>query len=213
MNVRKLLATLTTLLAAAVFVMALVGCGAKDVNVTIDDNGTLTEVSIAEGKTVADALAAADIELGDKDVIEPSLDTKITQDTNKITIQRLVTVKVVDGSQTKDVELIGATVQDALTEAQIVLADGDIVDVELTAPLQNGMTIVVTRKQADVQSSDSLGASYSSDDDGSSSDAAVSEPAPARSVVSKTRGPNCDDESHGYYEILYSDGSMEYEEY
>lgn len=213
MNARKLLATLTSLLAAAVLAMALVGCGAKDVNVTIDDNGTLTEVSIAEGKTVADALAAADIELGDKDVIEPSLDTKIAQDTNKITIQRLVTVKVVDGSQTKDVELIGATVQDALTEAQIVLADGDTVDVELTAPLQNGMTIVVTRKQADVQSSDSSGASYSSDDDGSSSDAAVSEPAPARSVVSKTRVPNCDDESHGYYEILYSDGSMEYEEY
>lgn len=213
MNARKLLATLTSLLAAAVLAMALVGCGAKDVNVTIDDNGTLTEVSIAEGKTVADALAAADIELGDKDVIEPSLDKKIAQDTNKITIQRLVTVKVVDGSQTKDVELIGATVQDALTEAQIVLADGDTVDVELTAPLQNGMTIVVTRKQADVQSSDSSGASYSSDDDGSSSDAAVSEPAPARSVVSKTRVPNCDDESHGYYEILYSDGSMEYEEY
>lgn len=213
MNARKLLATLTSLLVAAVLAMALVGCGAKDVNVTIDDNGTLTEVSIAEGKTVADALAAADIELGDKDVIEPSLDKKIAQDTNKITIQRLVTVKVVDGLQTKDVELIGATVQDALTEAQIVLADGDTVDVELTAPLQNGMTIVVTRKQADVQSSDSSGASYSSDDDGSSSDAAVSEPAPARSVVSKTRVPNCDDESHGYYEILYSDGSMEYEEY
>lgn len=34
-----------------------------------------------------------------------------------------------------------------------------------------------------------------------------------RTVVSQVAFPNCDDPSHGYYEITYSDGSVEYEEY
>ena len=37
--------------------------------------------------------------------------------------------------------------------------------------------------------------------------------APERSVVSKKAYYDCSDNSHGYYEITYSDGSVEYEEF
>lgn len=213
MKIKKSLAGLITVLVAAMFAMALAGCGAQDVNVTIDDNGTTTEVSVTSGKTVGDALAAADIKVGDKDVVDPALDTKIDGQTNKITIKRCVTVKVDDDGQVKDVELVGGTVADALTHAEIVLSDGDSVDVDVNAPLQDGMTIVVTRAQATTPQSGDVGYSGSSYDGGASDDVAADEPPAERSLVSKTPVPNCNDENHGYYEILYSDGSMEYEEY
>lgn len=213
MKIKKSLAGLITVLVAAMFTMALAGCGAQDVNVTIDDNGTTTEVSVASGKTVGDALAAADIKVGDKDVVDPALDTKIDGQTNKISIKRCVTVKVDDDGQVKDVELVGGTVADALTHAEIVLSDGDSVDVDVNAPLQDGMTIAVTRAQATSPQSGDAGYSGSSYDGGASDDVAADEPPAERSLVSKTPVPNCNDENHGYYEILYSDGSMEYEEY
>lgn len=213
MKIKKSLAGLITVLVAAMFTMALAGCGAQDVNVTIDDNGTTTEVSVASGKTVGDALAAADIKVGDKDVVDPALDTKIDGQTNKVSIKRCVTVKVDDDGQVKDVELVGGTVADALTHAEIVLSDGDSVDVDVNAPLQDGMTIVVTRAQATSPQSGDAGYSGSSYDGGASDDVAADEPPAERSLVSKTPVPNCNDENHGYYEILYSDGSMEYEEY
>ncbi len=213
MKIKKSLAGLITVLVAAMFTMALAGCGAQDVNVTIDDNGTTTEVSVASGKTVGDALAAADIKVGDKDVVDPALDTKIDGQTNKISIKRCVTVKVDDDGQVKDVELVGGTVADALTHAEVVLSDGDSVDVDVNAPLQDGMTIVVTRAQVTSPQSGDAGYSGSSYDGGASDDVAADEPPAERSLVSKTPVPNCNDENHGYYEILYSDGSMEYEEY
>lgn len=213
MKIKKSLAGLITVLVAAMFTMALAGCGAQDVNVTIDDNGTTTEVSVASGKTVGDALAAADIKVGDKDVVDPALDTKIDGQTNKITIKRCVTVKVDDDGQVKDVELVGGTVADALTQAEIILSDGDSVDVDVNAPLQDGMTIVITRAQVTSPQSGDAGSSGFSYGGDASDDVAADEPPAERSLVSKTPVPNCNDENHGYYEILYSDGSMEYEEY
>ena len=44
-------------------------------------------------------------------------------------------------------------------------------------------------------------------------EAAPAEAAPERSVVSKKAYYNCSDNSHGYYEITYSDGSVEYQEF
>lgn len=215
MKTRKFLASLFAVLAISALACALMGCGAKDVNVTIDDNGTVTEVSVAQGKTVGDALAAADIKLGEKDVVDPSLDTKIDESTNKITVKRCVTVKVVDGDHVKDIEIVGGSVADALTSAEIVLADGDTVDVDLAAPVQEGMTIVVTRAAASTTQQDDSAADYSQSYDGGSDEPVSDEPAsaPSRELVSKTPVPNCNDDNHGYYEILYSDGTMEYEEY
>lgn len=208
MKIRRHLVGIVAMLVVAMFALALVGCGAKSIDVSIDDNGTVTNVTVDEGKTVGDALEAADIELGDKDVVEPALDSKISESAHSIAIMRCAKVQIVDGGQTIDVELTGGTVAEALSSASIVLGEGDVVDVDLAAPLQDGMIIAVTRAQAaKPDASDASYGGYDGDDD-----YAVDEPQ-GRSVVSRTPVPDCADESHGYYEILYSDGSMEYEEY
>ena len=150
MKARKLLVGLLVASLAAVLSLALAGC-AKDITVTVQDNGTTTEVSTQTGKTVSDALDAAKVKVGEKDKVDPALDTKLDDKTTKIVVERYAKVKVVKGSESKDVELYGGTVADALKAAGVELSANDTTDVDASAYVKDGMTVnVFTTKKVKV---------------------------------------------------------------
>lgn len=204
-------AALVAIAAAVLMMLALSACAPKEVTVNIVDGDNTTEVTVQEGKTVSDALEAAQITVNEGDEVTPALDAKIEGADQTITIQRLNKVVVAVDGKNVDVEVLGGTVQDALDKAEVTLADGDKVDVEVATPLEDEMVITVTRAVKEQPKATSSSSSASSSNKSSSS--AGSEKPAAKTVVSKTKVPNCDDESHGYYEITYSDGSVSYEEY
>lgn len=203
--------------AAALMMVALCACAPKEVSVNVVDGDSTTEVTTQEGKTVSEVLSAADIAINDGDEVDPALESKIEGENQTITIKRMNNVVVVVDGKNVDVAILGGTVQDALDKAEVTLADGDKVDVEVSTPLENEMVITVTRapkQQASTSTNSQASSSSSSKASNSSSSKSTSSSKPAaKSVVSKTKVPNCDDESHGYYEITWSDGSVTYEEY
>lgn len=205
MKTSKLI-NLSIIFVIALFALTLASCGAKQIDVTIIDGETTSKVTVEDGKTVEDALQAAHIEVGSNDDVTPALDSKINDKTTEIVITRCISAQVVDGERVIDVNLLGGgTVADALAQAEITLEDGDTVDPELQDPVEEGMTITITYAPV-VEPTPSYDYNYSN------SYVATEQPA-GRTVVSKTPVPSCGDPNHGYYEILYSDGTMEYVEY
>lgn len=213
-RIKKLTACLVAIVAAAVMMVALCACAPKEVTVKVVDGDASTEVTTQEGKTVSEVLSAANITVNEGDEVDPALDSKIEGEGKTITIQRMNNVVVAVDGKNVDVAILGGTVQDALDKAEVTLANGDKVDVEVTTPLADEMIITVTRAQkeqpATTKSSTSSSKASSSSSSKSSS---ASKPAAQKTIVSKTKVPNCDDASHGYYEITWSDGSTTYEEY
>lgn len=258
------------------------GC-AQSVTVEVIDGPTKSEVETQTGVTVEAVLNEAGIEVGEGDETDPALNEKITSETKTITVKRYAKVTIINGSETKEVELVGATVADALEQAGITLGEGDETDIALSEYLENGMTITVlkpknvvivldgasenittkaetvkdllaersitlgdgdtidvdineplaegavitietaqyiadknAKAQAEAaarakQQTTSTTSSSNSSNSGSSNSGSKGSSGPT--VVSKTKVPNCDDGSHGYYEITYSDGSVSYQEY
>lgn len=135
----------TALLAAVCLLMGLlVACG-EEVKLEINDMGTKTEVTTSAGKTVKQALETAQIELGEKDETDPSLDAKITVDTKEILVKRYAKVTVVYGEEKKEVELVGGTVADAVEKAALKTEDNVTPDLPLTDYLKDGMTITLSK--------------------------------------------------------------------
>ena len=138
------LAGLLAVLCTVMFCLA--GCGGgKEITAKVTDSGVVTEVTTSEGKTVEEVLKAGEITLGEKDEVEPAADTKVTEEANAITIKRYAKVKIVNGDETKEVELVGGTAADALKKADITLGKNDSIDVKETDYLKDGQTIKVTR--------------------------------------------------------------------
>lgn len=214
-RIKKLTACLVAIVAAAVMMVALCACAPKEVTVKVVDGDASTEVTTQEGKTVSEVLSAADITVNEGDEVDPALDSKIEGEGKTITIQRMNNVVVAVDGKNVDVAILGGTVQDALDKAEVTLANGDKVDVEVTTPLADEMIITVTRAQKEQGATTKSGSSSSSKASSSSSSksSSASKPAAQKTIVSKTKVPNCDDASHGYYEITWSDGSTTYEEY
>ncbi len=301
----------------AVLLLTLTACG-KPITLTVNDAGTVTELETKAGKTVAAVLEEAGVTLGDKDESDPAPDVKLTEDVSAITVKRYAKVTVVRGKESKEAELVGGTVEQAVQAAGFTLGEKEGTDVDPAAFLTDGMTIqIVTHKVVELTAdgktenvktaaatvqefldeqkltlgkddelSEKTGAKikdgmklvlkrveyktetvteevdFSTKEESDSSLAAgdsavrqegvpgekevtykvklvdgkeesreaVSEkvtkeavdkiiaygPRPAedvRTVVSKTPVPNCNGDGHGYYDILYSDGTHEYEEY
>lgn len=214
-RIKKLTACLVAVAAAIFMMVALCACAPKDVTVKVVDGDATTEVTTQEGKTVSEVLSAADITLNEGDEVDPALDSKIEGEGKTITITRMNNVVVAVDGKNVDVAILGGTVQDALDKAEITLADGDKVDVEVATPLADEMIITVTRapKQQSTATKNTTSSSKASSSSSSSKSSSASKPAAQKTIVSKTKVPNCDDASHGYYEITWSDGSTTYEEY
>lgn len=198
-GIKRFAACFVALCAAAVLMLTLNACAPKELNVAIIDGEETIEVTVQEGKTVSDALSAADITLNEGDEISPALDTKIENEGQEIIIERIKNVVIAVDGEDIDIQLLGGTVQDALDEAEVVLASGDKVDIDVATPIEEGMLITVTRAPKEQPKA-------------SSNAASTSKPA-GKTLVSSTKVPNCADGSHGYIEKHWSDGTTTYEEY
>ena len=141
---RKTIKITTCLVLLCCFVLSFAACAGKAVTVTLNDCGAKTEVEAATGMKVSEVIEKGGLELGEKDETVPGKDEKITEDTTEITIKRYAKVTVVKGSEKKEVELVGGTVEEAIKKAGFTLDKNDAVDADKSAYLKDGMTINIT---------------------------------------------------------------------
>ena len=126
-------------------VCGLTACGGAAVKLTVNDQGNTTEIEATTGDTVAQALEKASVTLAEKDETEPEKESKITDSVKEITIKRYAKVTVVNGSDKKEVELVGGTVEDAVKQAGFTANDELKPDAPLTDYLKDGMTITMVK--------------------------------------------------------------------
>lgn len=129
---------------ALIMALALAACGEKEITLNVNDAGVLTEITAQTGQKVSEVLAKAEITLGDKDETEPSADTALTEDVTEITVKRYAKVTVVSGSDKKEVELVGGTVEDAVKKAGFTLGEGASMNADPKTYLTDGMTITIS---------------------------------------------------------------------
>ncbi|PKM81468.1 MAG: hypothetical protein CVU89_09465 [Firmicutes bacterium HGW-Firmicutes-14] len=99
---------------------------------------------IVRGKTVADSIKKANIALGERDIVEPSLEAKL-KDKMEIRITRIIQVSVTaDGSSSNHWIPVG-TVKDAVDSLKISLNPGDQVIPALGEHLKTGDSIEIVR--------------------------------------------------------------------
>lgn len=135
------------LTSALVIFSFFVGCSGESINVKISDMLTKTKITVNSGKTVSEILKEAEIEIGDKDKVNPSADTVIDKDT-KITVLRYVTCTVACDGTTKKVSLVGGKVSDAIEKAEFKITDNDSVNYDLDSCVTEDMKIVVERSKS-----------------------------------------------------------------
>ncbi len=127
------------LVLAAVAVLCMAGCG-KDVSIKIVDANVTTEVEANTSMTVREILENAGVTLGEKDETVPEADAKL-KDATEITVKRYAKVTVKNGKEEKIVELVGATVSEAVSKAGFELSESIRTDVDEKSFLEDGMTI------------------------------------------------------------------------
>ncbi|MDO4553729.1 MAG: G5 domain-containing protein [Lachnospiraceae bacterium] len=133
---------------AGLLLAGLSGCQEKQLNVTIKDQQTETQMSVEEGCSVKQALNLAEIDVHSKDEVTPGLNEKITKENTHISISRYAKVTVNCDETTKEIELTGAKVEDALETMGITLHKNDYMDHDREAYLTDAMSISVIRRSA-----------------------------------------------------------------
>lgn len=115
-------------MAVALFVAttSLVLIDGKKNNVSMDLNGKQIEVRTA-ATTVGEVLAANDVEVAQHDVVEPSVDTPIENDT-AIKWQKAKQVMIDIDGKTQEIWTTEATVNDVLKTAEIEITTHDEID-------------------------------------------------------------------------------------
>ncbi len=111
--------------------------------VEISDNGIIA-TTIANSETISEFLTEKNIKLGEKDYIFPSPNIKIFPGA-RITIRRALPVTINVDNQKIKLDTLGTSVQDAISEADVMLSHADKVDPPLDNLLKSDMNIVVTR--------------------------------------------------------------------
>lgn len=102
---------------------------------------------VTQEDTLAAALEAEGIGIGAKDLIEPPLETELKGLPEvAVEITRALSVRVVDGGQTLQVETAASTVAELLAERAINLGELDSLSVPAETSLAPGMEIKVTRR-------------------------------------------------------------------
>ena len=144
MKVKTITKSIIALLLVVVMLGSLSACGAA-VSITVRDGAQTTQVETKTGKTVAVVLEEAGITLGEKDETEPAADAKLTKDVSQILVKRYAKVTVVKGSENKEVELVGGTVEEAVKASGFTLAANESPDAEPTDYLKDGMTITIAK--------------------------------------------------------------------
>lgn len=111
--------------------------------IRIFSDGKQTQL-IIRGGTVADAFKKARIALGEKDIVVPSLETKITGDIS-IKVTRMLRVSLTADGNTEEHWVLPGTVGQTLQKLNISLNSGDKVMPDSTKMLKSGDEIEVIR--------------------------------------------------------------------
>ena len=111
---KRIIACALTVVMVLTMAFSLSAC-AKDMTVTITDSTAVYTVIGKDNMNVQQFIDMAQIKLNPRDVVTPSLETVFKEnEDHAITIQRMVRVKVTDGTSPKDVDVaLGGTVADA----------------------------------------------------------------------------------------------------
>ncbi|MFP7366497.1 transglycosylase family protein [Corynebacterium callunae] len=114
-------------------------------DITVDVNGEQLALVTMSG-TVEGALTQAGIELGDQDIVSPSLDSALTDNTT-VTVRTAKQVAVVVEGETKQVTTTAASVEDLLNEiGGVTPADAVDADLDATIP-DDGLELNVTKSK------------------------------------------------------------------
>ena len=138
MNLRKIGAIILIL----IMVSGLTACG-KPATISINDGGVITEVEVKLPSTVEKILAAGDIQLGEEDQVNPSLDTKLSE-AEEIVIARKHNVEITIAGSKKSASIVGGTIADLLKQEGITLTEKQKVNYDLSTPITEGMQIKIS---------------------------------------------------------------------
>lgn len=166
-----------------------------------------TYVRETEAETVKDVLAELNITLGEDDRVTPAVTESVTEGmkivVNRVTFDTVVETEMIeyetvyedDSSMSKGQEEVSVNGENGEKQVtyQVTYVDGEEESREAAEE-------TVTKEP--VNKVVSVGTQEESSSSGSE-----------RSVMSKKAFYDCNGSGHGYYEITYSDGSVEYEEF
>jgi hypothetical protein len=115
----------------------------KSFPVDVSDNGIFF-LTTADAENVSEFLAEKNIKLGEKDYIFPAPEAKLFPGQN-ITIRRAVSVSIEVDDETKKLDTLGVTVQDAVNEAGVTMSHADKISPQISALLSPNLAIKITR--------------------------------------------------------------------
>ncbi len=112
--------------------------------VTVQDNGQRKVIRGFATGNLGKFLAGHDIQCTDNDMVSPSLTAPVTDGMN-VVITHPVTVTLVDGNYSTQLDTFARTVGDLLDEQGVQLRSGDKVNLSSDTALVNGLTVQVIR--------------------------------------------------------------------
>ena len=119
----------------------------KEKILTIYDRGT-KKVIITKKTTISDALKEAEIQIDEKDVVEPAVSEELVASDYQVNIYRARLVVIVDGNSRTKVTTAFQTAKQIIESAGIKLYDEDITDFVSTSDIISdgvGLQVVINR--------------------------------------------------------------------
>jgi uncharacterized protein YabE (DUF348 family) len=132
-----------TLMVAMILIAAAVVVFSNLKQITIAVDGKASKVTTFSS-TYAEVLMKENVEVGSKDKVIPSLDSKV-ENGSTINITRAVKVKIAVDGKSLDVESAEANVGDMLAAEGVKLADQDKVSPSRDSKLQDGTEVAIVR--------------------------------------------------------------------
>ena len=209
-KMKMITAAVLALLMAA---LCLTACGGGEkITVTVVDGSTRTEVQVSSGAKVSEALAEAGVKLGDKDTCSPAADTALTAAAT-VTVTRYTEGEVKEEVVTEKIAYTTKEVySDDIAEGEkVVTQKGVDGEKEITYKVtyvdgKETARELVSEKIVKDPVEEIITIGTGSDDDGYDGNEES-----GRTEISRVPYYDCDGSGHGYYEITYDDGSVEYE--
>ena len=170
-------------------VKAAMEASAVDTSVTIDADGQQINIEDAANKSVQQLLDQANITLNEGDTLSVSPAQALSGNLTIQVLRRSIISVDVDGEHYTAV-MMGGTVAEALEILGVALAEDQLVNFDLTQPLENGMEIVVTTEEPVEETEPATEPSYSSDSSSSSSSSSSGSSSSSSSSSSSNNSSN-----------------------
>ena len=230
MNRMKKIAAFVLAMMMAVLCLTACGGGSK-VTLTVVDGNTKTEVEAAAGDKIADILKSAGIILGAQDTVEPAAETALGDGVTKITVKRYIapTEPAATAAQTEPAatEAVASIEYKEVKETETIAYSteeqysSDMVEgtSEVTRQGSNGekeITYKVKYVDGKEESREKIAEKITKEPVseiityGTGTDTSGNDGASGKTEVSRVPYYDCDGSGHGYWEVTYSDGSVEY---